>query len=66
MEASQIRSVKPFCYAIEKSARKDYVCDCCNQVIAKRSKYFLKHGITEEHKFYDYRYCVPCYDTKNI
>ena len=41
MKIPHIRNVKPFCYVTERTARKDYVCDCCNQIIPRRSKYFL-------------------------
>ena len=57
---------KPFSYVYERVAAKKHKCAYCNNPINVGDIYFHKHGIEENHKFYDVRYCTPCYDTKNI
>lgn len=57
---------KPFAYIYERVAAKDHVCDCCNKNISAGTSYFNKRGIRKDHSFYEFKYCNPCYSTKNI
>lgn len=60
------RLVRPFAYAIERRARKDYICDYCSKSINSKNTYFEKIEMTSDHNFKRMRYCSECYDTKNI
>ena len=59
-------TAKPFAYAFERKARKEYTCAYCGEVIKKGDIYFEKTEMSEDRKFKKIKYCDPCYDTKNI
>lgn len=60
------RPCSPFAYVYERVAKKSYTCACCNASINPGDIYFDKNGIKSNHRFYNLKYCTPCYDTKNI
>ena len=57
---------KPFSIIYERVAAKKHECDCCKKKIHKGVTYFNKRGMTSKHKFFDLKYCDPCYSTRNI
>lgn len=57
---------KPFAVIYERVAMKNHACDCCKTEIKSGTIYFNKRGIKENHSFYDFKYCDPCYSVKNI
>ena len=57
---------KPFGVIYERVAMKTHVCDCCKKEIISGTTYFNKKGVTENHSFYDIKYCDLCYSKKNI
>ena len=59
-------TAQPFAYAIERKARKEYICAYCGAMINKSDIYFEKNEMSKDRKFKKIKYCNPCYDTKNI
>ena len=60
------RPAKPFGIIYERVAAKKHECAHCKRAIEVGTTYFNKRGMTSKHKFFDYKYCDPCYSTKNI